>query len=117
MASIYGVNLNEMVELGIGKKYNKLFDTLASSDNFFLSDGSTSGAAFTEADDQLIVGLDNSKGAFVRPVAQQHESGGSFTTLADDQWSSRSEKLGFYGFLEEGRVCIDSRAVVGINVR
>ena len=97
---IYGVTINEINELGSGKKYVTLYNSFG-----------------TDVGTDLIIGLDNSKGAFVRPVAQQHESGGSFTTLADDQWSSRSEKLGFYGFLEEGRVCIDSRAVVGINVR
>tara|TARA_Y100001938_G_C8099582_1_gene440579 strand:+ start:1294 stop:2376 length:1083 start_codon:yes stop_codon:yes gene_type:complete len=96
---IYGVSINEMNELGAGKKYNTLYNSFGTDAN------------------ELIIGLDNTKGAFIRPVAVQHESGGSFTTLADDQWSARSEKIGFYGFLEEGRVCIDSRAVVGINVQ
>ena len=97
---IYGVSINEMNELGDGKKYTTLYNSFG-----------------TDVGTELIVGLDNTKGAFIRPVAIQHESGGAFTTLADDQWSARSEKLGFYGFLEEGRVCIDSRAVVGINVK
>ena len=119
MASIYGVNLNEMVELGIGKKYNKLFDTLASSDNFFLSDGSTSGAAFTEADDQLIVGLDNSRGSFVRPIARNGESGSTFTALPDDQFNmygGRVERTGFYGHLEEGRLVLDARSIAGLII-
>tara|TARA_Y100001973_G_scaffold73715_1_gene107562 strand:- start:2595 stop:3707 length:1113 start_codon:yes stop_codon:yes gene_type:complete len=102
-SEIYGVTLNEMLELGPSKKYTKLF-------NEFSNVGS-----FADTDD-LIIGLDNSKGAFIRPVAVQSETGGTITTLADDQWSARSEKIGFYGSLEEGRVCIDSRAVVGIHM-
>ncbi len=99
---IYGVTLNEVMELGPNKKYTKLF-------NEFSSFGS-----FADSDD-LVIGLDNSKGAFIRPVAVQSETGGTFTALADDQWSARSEKIGFYGSLEEGRVCIDARAIVGIH--
>lgn len=101
-SELFGVTLNEMNELGIGKKYNTLFDEFDT-------------ISFAATDD-LVVGLDNSKGAFIRPVAAQHESGGQVVTLADDQWSARSEKVGFYSFVEEGRVCIDSRAVVGLSL-
>ena len=111
MQELYGVNIHEMHELGVSKKYNTLFDSFAGSAT--IAHGSTT---FTGSDDEVILGLDNSKGAFIRPVAQQHESGGQFVTLPDDQFSARSEKIGFYGYLEEGRVCIDSRAVVGIGV-
>ena len=103
-----------MNEFGIDKKYNKLFDEFDSGN--IAPDGSGGAHGFVQGSDEILVGVDNSKGAFIRPVALQHESGGSFTALADDQWSARSEKMGFYGFLEEGRVCIDSRAVVGIAV-
>jgi len=60
--------------------------------------------------------LDLTKDAFVRPVARQAESGGTFTALPDDQFAARAEKIGFYGFLEEGRVCVDSRAVHGVVI-
>lgn len=122
MASIWGVNLVEMVEFGKGKKYNKLFDTVAGAGTFenfqntHLWDGSSvaQGVAFNDANDEILVGVDNARGSFIRPVARQHDSGGSFSALPDDQWVTRSEKTGFYGFLEEGRICIDSRAIVGL---
>tara|TARA_Y100000592_G_scaffold100744_1_gene182482 strand:+ start:4703 stop:5818 length:1116 start_codon:yes stop_codon:yes gene_type:complete len=104
-SEIYGVTLNELNELGAGKKYVTLFDAIQSDYT-----------AVTTADDDLIVGLDNSKGAFIRPVAQQSETGGQVVTLADDQWSARSDKVGFYASVEEGRVCVDSRAVVGFHI-
>jgi hypothetical protein len=46
------------------------------------------------------------------------EGGETFTAVPDDQfYAARMEKMGFYGFLEEGRVCLDARAIVGINLR
>lgn len=101
---IYGVTIHELVELGVNGKYSALFDAVKGSQ------------AFTSGTDELLVGLDLSKESFIRPVARQAESGGTFTVLPDDQFVARSEKTGFYGSLEEGRVCIDARAVVGIRL-
>jgi len=100
---IYGITIHELVELGFGRKYNVLFD------NFY-------GDSYDAATDDLVIGLDLTKDAFVRPVARQSESGGTFTAIPDDQFVARSEKIGFYGSLEEGRVCIDSRAIAGITI-
>ena len=122
---IYGVALNELIELGIGKKYNVLFDSIVTTDSATgIPTGGDNGAlaydgssAFDKANDEILIGVDNSKGAFIRPIAtQDNASGGSFTVLPDDQFTQRADKTGFYGFLEEGRVCIDSRAVVGLVV-
>ena len=122
---IYGVALNELIELGIGKKYNVLFDSIVTTDSVAgIPTGGDNGAlayngssAFDKAADEILIGVDNSKGAFIRPIAtQDNASGGSFTVLPDDQFTQRADKTGFYGFLEEGRVCIDSRAVVGLVV-
>ncbi len=122
---IYGVALNELIELGIGKKYNVLFDSIVTTDGAAgIPTGGDNGAlayngssAFDKANDEILIGVDNSKGAFIRPIAtQDNASGGSFTVLPDDQFTQRADKTGFYGFLEEGRVCIDSRAVVGLVV-
>ena len=101
---IYGISIHELIELGEGKKYQTLFS------DFY------SGGTWDSTTDELLVGLDLTKDAFVRPVARQAESGGVFTALPDDQFLSRSEKIGFYGFLEEGRVCIDSRAIAGLTI-
>ena len=102
---IFGVTLHQLVELGVGQKYNTLFASLVTANG---------GVANTAK--QILVGVDLTKESFIRPVARQAESGGTFTVLPDDQFVTRSEKTGFYGFLEEGRVCIDGRAVAGILV-
>jgi len=101
---IYGVSIHDLIELGATQKYNSLFK------EFYAG-------SFTASSDEIIVGLDLTKDAFVRPVARQAESGGTFTALPDDQFASRSEKIGFYGFLEEGRACVDARAVHGLVLR
>jgi len=106
MSEIYGVVLHELNELGRTKKYNNLFDVFYSA----------TPPAFDAGTDEIAVGLDLSREAFIRPVAQQAESGGTFTALPDDQFLTRQEKTGFYGFVEEGRVCLDSRAVCGIII-
>ena len=101
---LYGVTLHELVELGVGAKYSALFNAFKGSQ------------AFNDTASELIVGLDLSREGFIRPIARQAESGGTFTVLPDDQFVARSEKTGFYGSLEEGRVCIDARAIVGIKI-
>ena len=110
---LFGIKLIELIELGIDKKYNILFNQMIGTNTL---PGGGSGN-FVQADDEILVGIDQSRGAFIRPVARQAESGGTFTSLPDDQFAvNRVDKVGFYGFLEEGRVCIDSRAVAGIAV-
>ena len=102
--SLYGVSIHELVELGVDGKYNALFTAFKGAQ------------AFDAANQELVVGLDLSREAFIRPIARQAESGGTFTVLPDDQFVARSEKTGFYGSLEEGRVCIDARAIAGLLV-
>jgi len=114
---LFGVKLVELVELGIGKKYNTLFGSFGDSVVTAGGVGDSGNTSFANGTDEILVGIDQSRGAFIRPVARQAESGGTFNAIPDDQFSiNRVDKVGFYGFLEEGRVCIDSRAIVGIAV-
>jgi len=115
MAEIYGVTLHELLELGAAKKYNTLFKAMIDAAGTTVIGGGNTGT-FADAADEVLVGVDLSRDAFVRPVARQAESGGTFSVLPDDQFVARQEKQGFYGFLEEGRVCVDSRAVVGLAI-
>ncbi len=96
----YGINVIELNELGTGQKFNKVFD-----DNY--------GGTFTEANDQIVVGIDRGRESLIRPVAVDSESGGEFNLIADDQYSIRQSKIGYFGSLEEGRIVLDDRALVG----
>ena len=99
--SLYGVNIHELVELGVGQKYSALFNAFKGSQ------------AFNSVTQEIAIGLDLSKEAFIRPIARQAESGGTFTVLPDDQFVARSEKTGFYGSLEEGALCIVTGKQIG----
>lgn len=114
MTDIWGVTLHELLELGVGRKYNVLFDEIAASKNFSKPDGTAAGQ-FADTD-EILIGVDRSRRAFIRTLAVNAETGGSFNLRPDDQFLARSGKVGFYGGLEEGRVGLDARAVAGIIV-
>jgi hypothetical protein len=108
MQEIYGVNIVELIELGLSKKYNILFDNYITT--------IPTGATFDPSVHQILVGVDNTKGALIRAVATSSETGSQFNVQPDDQFLQRSDKAGFYGSMEEGRLCIDARALSGIIV-
>jgi len=115
MQEIYGVNIVELLELGLAKKYNKLYSEFVTGQG---NGGGYDVSSFVNTDDEIMVGVDNSKGAFIRALARQAEGGATFTALPDDQFNlNRADRAGFYGFMEEGRVCIDGRAVAGMVYR
>ena len=117
---IYGVRISDLLELGTSKKYNVLLDTFLSTGQAGSSGIGVASNGSAETWDntthQLLIGVDASRESFIRPVARQHDSGGTFSALPDDQFAARADKTGFYGFLEEGRVCIDAKAIIGMTV-
>ena len=75
---------------------------------------STASTAFVAASEEIIVGLDRTRDALVRAVAVDSETGSDFNLVADDQFSIRQQRIGYYGALEEGRMVLDNRALVGL---
>jgi len=100
----YGVSIMEMNELGAGQKFNTIFDGV-SDDKY---------SSFNGATQEIIIGLDRSRESLVRAVATDSENGSEFNLTADDQYSIRQNKIGYFGSLEEGRMVLDNRALVGI---
>jgi hypothetical protein len=115
MSDIWGVSLHELLELGEGRKYNVLFGEIANGKTYTKPDGTDSGT-FNSSTQELLIGIDRSRRSFIRTLAVNAETGGSFVLRPDDQFLARSNKVGFYGGLEEGRVGLDARAVAGIIV-
>lgn len=108
--TIFDVALHQLNELGVSQKYNILFD------DFTTGNIAHSSQAFDSADDEIVVGVDLTKGAFKRVIATNADDGSTVKVQPDDQWVSRSQKLGWYAGIEEGRVALDARAVSGIVV-
>ena len=109
----YGINIMELQEMGEGQRFNKLYEALAAGKaNGF---GQT-GATFTDGTDEIVIGLDKRVESLLRAVATDSETGSEFSLVADDQYSVRQSKIGYYGSIEEGRMILDNRALFGIVV-
>jgi hypothetical protein len=108
----YGVSIMEINELGRGQRFNSVFDAVAGETNY-ANVGSTATGAFNGANEEIIIGLDRSRDSLVRAVAVDSENGSEFSLTADDQYSLRQNKIGYFGSMEEGRMVLDTRALVG----
>ena len=107
-SSIYGKNFTTLNELGNSQKYNILFGQYAPAGI------AVGGGTFSTSADEVIVAIDLSKGAFLRPV--KSDGSANVVVQPDDQFLARSEKVGFYTGLEEARCAIDGRAISAIIV-
>ena len=103
LPSFYGINIMEVNELGPNGRFTNVY-------------GAASPIETIGARDDLVVGLNLSKDSLLRAVALDSESGAEFTLMADDQYSIRQQKIGFFGSVEEGRMVIDTRALFGVTV-
>lgn len=105
-SEIFGVALTEIMELGINEKYSVLFDTFYSA----------STPSFNAATQEMAVACDlGSENAFLRAV-QRIDGNSTFTVSPDDQYVIRDDKAGFFGSLDEGRVVIDARKILGLII-
>jgi hypothetical protein len=116
LPSFYGINIIEVLEMGVGQRFNKIFDAVRASAGVTLTGVSGAHGNFTVATDEIMIGVDRSRDALIRPVLLEEGSTAELTVAVDDQFSMRQNKIGYYGRLEEGRVVLDDRALVGLYV-
>jgi len=96
----YGISIMEINELGEGQKFTRTWNAIPT----------------VSTNTDLVIGLDRSRESLFRAVALDAESGSEFTLLADDQYSVRQQKIGYYGSIEEGRMVLDNRVLTGITL-
>ena len=106
---LYGIGLMEMNELGRSRKFCNLFRT-------FVAASSVAGLPSFDVNDDLVIGIDRSRESLIRAVATDSETGAEFSLIADDQYSNRQQKLGWFGSVEEGRMVVDNRVLTGVVV-
>jgi hypothetical protein len=115
----YGVSIQEYNEMGVDQKWNNVFDAAAGSttfaDNYSVPVNAGAAQALLSTE-QIVVGVDLSRESMIRAVATDSESGDEFSLVADDQFVTRQSKVGYYGSLEEGRMIIDDRVLLGLIV-
>lgn len=104
----YGVSIMEINELGVGQKFNTIFGAVASA-------GSTTAQTFVDpANQEILIGLDRSRDSLIKAVATDSDTNSEFSLMADDQYSVRQNKIGYFGQMEEGRMVLDDRALCGV---
>lgn len=106
LSEVYGITLHEMLEFGINGRYNTIFDSFYSG-----------ALTFDTVNQEIIVGVDRSREAIIRPIAQNADYGTSLVMQEDDQWPKRAGKIGFFGGVDEGRAVIDSRVLTGLIIQ
>jgi hypothetical protein len=114
VSSFYGVNLMVFNEFGVGRKFNKIFETVSNGTDFAKAPVGSSATAFSDSSkDELILGINRNRESLIRAIAVDSETGSEFSLVADDQYSIRQGKIGYFGSLEEGRMVLDNRALFG----
>lgn len=117
---LYGISITESNELGVGNtsRFNSIYNTVL--DDGDPGDKGTDTTAntkdFAVANDEILIGIDRSRDSLMRAIATDSDSGAELSLVADDQYSIRQNKIGYYAQLEEGRMVLDKRAVTGIVV-
>ena len=115
----YGVSIQEYNEMGDGQKWNTVFGAAAGgttfADNYAVQQNAGAAQAI-QGGEEIIVGVDLSRESMIRAVATDSESGDEFSLVTDDQFVTRQSKIGYYGSLEEGRMIIDDRVLLGLIV-
>jgi hypothetical protein len=114
--SFMGLNLLEFNEMGKGQKFNTIFDTAAGSKTFKNFGKTNSAAQFAGATEEIVVGVDRTRDSLIRVVSVDPDSNSEMNLIADDQYSVRQNKIGYYGQIEEGRVVLDNRVLLGVIV-
>ena len=114
LPSFYGINITEVNEMGVDQRFNKLFAAVVTSEGATVAGGG--GGTFAQGSDEILIGVDRAKEALIRPVVVGEGSPSELQVLVDDQFSVRQNKIGYYGKVEEGRICINNKALVGLAV-
>lgn len=105
--SFFGVELIIAHEMGKGRRYNKVFSKYAGATSY-------AGSAFTQANEQIIVGLNLAGTNPLVRLAEAGADGQTFSLSPDDQFLARQDMVGFYGMVREGRAILDSRGIFGL---
>lgn len=112
--SIYGMELVNVYDMGVGQKYNMVYSNYAST-NAYPAYGQAAGTAvFSPGSEQVTLGIDKRQDFLARLVETNPDDGSTLEVLSDNQWSNRSETIGYSMRLREGRVALDSRNVVSL---
>jgi hypothetical protein len=113
--SFFGVELVQAWEYGVGRKYNTLFKKYIGSTTF-QGYGGGSATAFDSATEEVVTALALNNNVSLVRLVEQDAGGGTVAVLPDDQFMLRSDKVGFFSKVREGRVILDQRNIGSLVV-
>lgn len=113
LPSFYGISIMEVLEMGIGQRFNKIFAALDAANSTPAPGGGGTGN-FAQADDEILIGVDRSRSGLLRPVVREEGSDTDISLMVDDQFVVRQNKIGWFGKMEEGHVIINDRVLTGL---
>lgn len=108
LPSIFGIGIIELLEFGVGQRYNKIFDAINSANS--------SPVTFTQANDEILVGIDRRSPGLWRPAVREEGVSTEVNIMVDDQFAVRSGKVGYFAKIVEGRICTEDRCLTGLTV-
>lgn len=108
LPDFFGIGIIEVLEMGINQRYNKIFDAVNTA--------AGSPVTFTQANDEIVVGIDRGKESLIRPAVREEGVSTDVNVQVDDQFTTRQDKVGWYGKIEEGRLILEDRVLTGIVV-
>jgi len=118
--SLYGVDIIQLNEMGVGQDFSTIFDALAGSVAYpdaGEESGSSSTTAFNGATEEFILGV--SRQAPVNGLLQieieDAETGSAFN-VQPDEFHVREGKVGFFGSSESGYINVENRGLFGLIV-
>lgn len=113
--SFFNISFLEYNEFGTNQRFNTVFDVAAGSTAYTDYAGGNS-ATFDGSASQLMLAVDRSRDAILRLVETDAESGSEFTLTPDNQFEvyNRTNKIGQYGSMTEGRLILDNRSLGGL---
>jgi hypothetical protein len=118
VSEIYGINITEINEMGVGQRFNAVYNALIAGGkpgDVGHTGGNWGGNTGATAD-EIIIGIDRTKDSLMRAISVDSDTGSELKLVADDQYTVRQQKVGYYGSIEEGRMVLDKRALTGIVV-
>lgn len=108
-----GAEVVSLNDLGQNQPYNILFANAAGSITYA---GYAAGSAkvFSPGSEEVVFGVNTRVKSFARLTENNPDSGSTLRVLADNQFTNRSEEIGFFAKMREGRVGLDGKGVVAM---
>jgi hypothetical protein len=119
--SIYGTEIIQLNEMGIGQDFNTIFDTLAGSVEYPDAGekfDSATATGFAGATEEFVLGLSRKVdvNGLLKVEIEDGETGANFNVSPDDQFVAREGKTGMWGEAEVGYLAVEPRNLFGLIV-